>query len=88
MLLWKWANDNFTLFGNDNVLIIREFRIYDRWGELVFFTKDIPHSQIELGWDGTFKGKEVELGVYVYYFEIETVNGEIMNYAGDLTVIR
>ena len=28
-----------------------EFRIYDRWGKLVFFTKDIYH-----GWDGTFDG--------------------------------
>ncbi len=28
-----------------------EFRIYDRWGKLVFFTKDIYQ-----GWDGTFDG--------------------------------
>lgn len=37
------------------------FRIVDRWGELVFQTNDIYSS-----WDGTFNGKLVEDGVYVW----------------------
>lgn len=37
------------------------FQIYDRWGQLVY--EDSPESK---GWDGTFRGKPIEEGVYVY----------------------
>ncbi len=37
-----------------------EMVIYDRWGEIVFKTKDIFE-----GWDGTFQGKDCPIGVYI-----------------------
>jgi gliding motility-associated-like protein len=46
-----------------------EMRIYNRWGELLYTTTDI-----DAGWDGTFKGKEVPIGVYtwvVHYLDLE-----------------
>ena len=39
--------------------------IYNRWGQLIFETQDY-----EMGWDGTFKGKLVEAGVYIYYVRV------------------
>ncbi|MEY3238209.1 MAG: hypothetical protein RI883_2310 [Bacteroidota bacterium] len=38
-----------------------EFKIYNRWGELVYTTTDPQY-----GWDGTFNGKLVQEGVYAY----------------------
>ena len=38
-----------------------EFKIYNRWGELVYTT-----SNPQYGWDGTFNGKLVQEGVYAY----------------------
>lgn len=42
-------------------VILQSFRIFNRWGELVYETSDITQ-----GWDGTFKGAPQMPGVYVY----------------------
>jgi gliding motility-associated-like protein len=39
--------------------------IFDRWGELVFESYDPM-----VGWDGTFRGKECNPGVFVYYVDV------------------
>ncbi|HCS21022.1 MAG TPA: hypothetical protein DIW47_10770 [Bacteroidetes bacterium] len=40
------------------------FRVYNRWGELIFDTRDIDEA-----WDGTFQGKMCESEVYVWQVE-------------------
>ncbi len=42
------------------------FAIYNRWGLLLFETRDY-----ENGWDGTYNDKLVEAGIYVYYLKIK-----------------
>lgn len=62
-------NDIFRVRGEQ----IRELlvRVYDRWGEKVFETTT-PGK----GWDGTYKGKKVNPGVFVYYVESVCFNNE------------
>ncbi len=43
---------------------VENFRIYNRWGNQVFSTK-----QIGKGWDGRFKGADQSSGTYVWYAE-------------------
>ena len=43
------------------------FQIYNRWGEIVFETTDL-----EKGWDGTFKGKPQNSDVYTYKVKVKT----------------
>jgi len=38
-----------------------DFKIFNRWGELLFQTKDV-----QTGWDGDFNGKPAPQGVYTY----------------------
>jgi gliding motility-associated-like protein len=38
------------------------FRVYDRWGQLIFETNNWKH-----GWDGSFKGLPQPAGVYVWF---------------------
>jgi hypothetical protein len=61
--------------------------IYDRWGELIYRAKDIPLGDITKGWDGTFKGRKVNTGVYVYLFMIRFLDGEVLPFAGDITAL-
>ncbi|WP_188133988.1 CshA/CshB family fibrillar adhesin-related protein [Chitinophaga sp. CF418] len=49
-----------------------EFRIFDRWGTLVFSTQDAGAC-----WNGTFKGVLQPVGAYVYYIKAKTLCGEI-----------
>ncbi len=59
-----------------------EFFIYNRWGQQIFFTAD-P----EQGWDGRFKGKYVEQGVYVYLIRYRDTLGEVRLQKGNVAVI-
>ena len=68
------------------------FRIYNRWGELIFEASEA--SQIvypEGGWDGTHmrSGKEMEVGVYVWSLEAKTISGtRIAPVSGNVSLIR
>ncbi len=59
-------------------------KIFSRWGELLFETS---HPSYDAGWNRTFKGKDVQEGVYVYTceYEHEFDQGRI---SGDVTILR
>ncbi len=58
------------------------FTVYDRWGTTVY------ESEIQSeGWDGTYKGKPLNPGVYVYYVEA-ACGQEIYNLKGNTTLLR
>ncbi len=56
--------------------------IYNRWGEMVFMTDDV-----NIGWDGYYKGELVKQDVYVWKVEIKCTNGNKIIKTGDVTVI-
>ena len=61
-----------------------EMRIFNRWGELLFETTDI-----EKGWDGTFKGKLCQSGVYYYVSNfISTENNSKQLVKGTITLLK
>ena len=59
------------------------YRIYNRWGELVFESNDI-----NLGWDGRFRGVLQEQEVYVYVVEARFIDDSRQVLRGNLTLIR
>jgi gliding motility-associated-like protein len=74
------VNDTFIIAGSG----INEFdlRIYNQWGELIFVSNQWPTS-----WDGKFKGKFVEDGVYFFIANVSGKYGR-KNYKGNIFVIR
>jgi gliding motility-associated-like protein len=75
-----------SIFIPVNVFVTPEnyqFSIYNNWGALIFQTTDT-----KTGWDGTFKGKLVQQGVYVYVVRFENSGGQMMESAGTVTLIR
>lgn len=82
-------NDKYTGFSNAAAIQFKVLRIYTRWGELIYQGFDFPlNNTREFGWDGTFKGREMDSGVFIYYAEIEFLDSEISKYSGDFTLIR
>lgn len=57
--------------------------IFDRWGEKVFETEDPT-----VGWDGTFRGTEMENAVFVYTVKAEMNSGTTYDQKGNITLIR
>lgn len=75
-------NDIFQIIGTGKWKL-HDFNIYNRYGFLVFKTIDRKE-----GWDGTYKGKLADQGVYFYYIKIKLPNGELKEFKGDLTLFR
>ncbi|MCB0401116.1 MAG: gliding motility-associated C-terminal domain-containing protein [Flavobacteriales bacterium] len=76
--------------GNNDIVFVRgagvqtlKFFIYDRWGEKVFETTDM-----NIGWDGTFRGKKMNNAVFVYYLEATFLDGSEVTKKGDITLVR
>ncbi len=83
-------NDQFRALTNvDYGVIVQDYRIYDRWGELVFYSGQFSmHTdERQYWWDGYFNGKPAEQGVYTYLIEVKHPNEVEESYAGTLTLL-
>lgn len=58
-------------------------KIFDRWGEKVYESPDMT-----IGWDGIFRDQISRPGVYVYYIDVEYLDGFTQQKAGSVTLIR
>lgn len=75
-------NDVFRILNTN--ITLKNFEIYNRWGELVFKTSDI-----QSGWNGIYKGVEQAAGVYVWYADyIVTKSGKRKSAMGNVTLLR
>ena len=82
-------NDVFRIFTGLGVEKVNYMRVYDRWGEQVYQVKEfIPADFGNPGWDGFFKGKVMNPGVFVYLIEVEFTDGIVLVYRGDVTLIH
>lgn len=59
------------------------FYIYDQWGELLFTSTNIQN-----GWDGTYKGAKEPVGVYVYSVQATMIDGRKVTKKGTITLLR
>ena len=76
-------NDVFKILSTFN-LNLESMQIFNRWGELVFETKNST-----MGWNGMFREREQPIGSYVYSIQLRnTLNNNIENYTGTVTLIR
>lgn len=60
-----------------------EMLIFNRWGEQIYKSESYGR-----GWPGIYKGKPVQLGVYVYKFTLKTPVGLTYRYQGHVTLLR
>lgn len=76
------GNNDVWLLSNINSFPQCEVSIFNRWGELIFYSKGYTQP-----WDGTYKQQLVQTGVYTY--QIKTGNDPFAHiYRGQLTVIH
>ncbi|MDX2048382.1 MAG: PKD domain-containing protein [Chitinophagaceae bacterium] len=81
------VNDIFYPRGR-GIRNIKYFRIYNRWGELIFERSNFNIDDKSAGWDGTFKGEKLATGVFVYSTEMLCDNNEPFSLKGTIMIIR
>ncbi|MBA3829806.1 MAG: PKD domain-containing protein [Taibaiella sp.] len=68
--------------------IIKSFRIYNRWGQVVFQKENFNVNERNNGWDGSFNGKPLNPDVFVYVVDAICDTGEPLTWKGDISLIR
>lgn len=74
-------NDELKVLGG--AIDEMEFRVYNRWGEEVFYSDNPAY-----GWDGAFRGQPLPPDVYGYYLEVRCFNGDLFQDKGNITLLR
>jgi gliding motility-associated-like protein len=81
------VNDKLVVQGK-GIKIVKSFRIFSRWGEVVFERDNFPANDASYGWDGTIKGVPASPDVYIYTCEVMCENDVVFNYKGNTAIIK
>jgi len=83
------VNDYFGIYVDKPELIdVYDLYIFDRWGALVYNESLVDVNNRYNGWDGKFKGRNVEQGVYTFMVKFKIRGGQEEVFTGDITVMR
>ncbi|MFN0034911.1 MAG: hypothetical protein ACKVUS_07590 [Saprospiraceae bacterium] len=83
-----WPNNRFFLSADRGVRLVRRLLIADRWGDLMFDVKDTQPNNSEAGWDGTYRDRTMNPGVYVFWAELERIDGTTFFETGSFSLVR
>jgi gliding motility-associated-like protein len=75
--------ENDVLYVRGQLIDKMIFRVFDRWGEMVFESQDRS-----IGWDGTFRGKKMDPDVYDYYLKAVCIDGDEAIIKGNITLLK
>ena len=74
----------------NNILYVRcdcistmDFMVFDRWGTKVFESQNL-----NIGWDGTFRGQPMNTDTYVWYLNATLQDGTTLNKKGNVTLVK
>jgi gliding motility-associated-like protein len=81
-------NDFFYPFAGSDVAQIKSFRIFDRYGGLVFEQTDFQPNNPNLGWDGSKQNQPLNAGVFVWMIEVEFIDGQVDMKQGDVVILK
>jgi gliding motility-associated-like protein len=63
-------------------IVSSDFKVFNRWGELVFQSTD------NRAWDGTYGGKQAPEGIYMYMLSVVNNFGERQFFKGTVALVR
>jgi gliding motility-associated-like protein len=81
------VNDIFYPRGT-GLFTIKMMRIFNRWGDVVFEKGNMSPNNASMGWDGTFKGQQLNPDVFVYTIDVVCDNNTVLTYKGNIALIK
>jgi gliding motility-associated-like protein len=76
-------NRTFAVRGIPEYIASYELRIFNRWGEMMFFSTDMNNA-----WDGTYKGVAMPEGTYIFKTRVIDFAGRTFDYTGAVILFR
>ena len=80
------VNDWFQIYSGKKIKQVKQLKIFSRWGDLIFEALDFSPDDSRGHWDGKYRNRSVQSGVYVYQVEGKPANGVNLLEGGDGTV--
>jgi gliding motility-associated-like protein len=81
-------NDKLIVYGGNSVAKVKKFVVFNRWGESVWEYKDFLPNDPASGWDGYYRGDLLNPAVFVWFAEVEFIDGIVEVFEGDVTLVR
>ncbi|WP_187774920.1 PKD domain-containing protein [Pedobacter sp. BS3] len=74
-------NDELKVYSNYIQSI--SMKVFNQWGQMIFST-----TEKDKGWDGTYKGEQQPVGVYIYVVSVTLQDGKTITKKGAVNLIR
>ena len=82
-------NDLLVVHGKSKqIRNVLTFKVFDRWGELIYQDQNFSVNDTSRGWDGTFRGQPCDPAVFVWLVEAEYIDGYTELLKGNVTLLR
>jgi hypothetical protein len=83
-------NTRWKVFTGLGIEQVNYARVFDRWGDMVYQKVNYKANNDDYseGWDGAFRDRALNPGVYVYLVEVKFLDGRVLLYRGDVTLVR
>jgi PKD repeat protein len=80
--------NDIAMVRGKGIVTVKTFRIFNRWGEVVFEKGNFPPNDPRYGWDGKVKGIIGGPDVFVYTADVICENGTTYTYKGNISIIK
>jgi gliding motility-associated-like protein len=81
-------NDVLYVLAGPDATMIKEFTIFNRWGQKIFQVQNVAPNNPAFGWNGKVNGQDAATGTYVYYTTMFFADGSQQAYKGTIVLIR
>lgn len=81
-------NDVFYVIGGPLGSVIKEFTVFNRWGQKIFLEHNVAPDDPRYGWNGASNGAEAPTGSYVYEIVMGFADGTQQVYQGTVVLVR
>lgn len=81
-------NDRLAVYGDASVETVLSFRLFNRWGALLFERSSFAPNDESLGWDGAARGQPAPAGAYVYSLRYRRADGREVQVEGEVLLVR
>ena len=82
--------------GNNDLLLVHgvpgtevvSFKVFDRWGSLLFENGEFIINDLTTGWNGSYRNERLASGVYIWQVTVRYLDGEQKTLSGNTTLLR
>ncbi len=67
---------------------VKSFKVFDRWGNQIYSRENFNIQDETGGWDGNRLDTPIPDGIYIWYYEIEFLDGLVERFGGEVAILR